>query len=42
MIKAVFFDFDGVLTLEGHGCDAICRTLAKNHTLSYENWSQLS
>ncbi|HUY85287.1 MAG TPA: HAD family hydrolase [Candidatus Dormibacteraeota bacterium] len=36
MIKAVFFDFDGVLTIEGHACDAICRTLSKKFDLPYD------
>src|SRR5665811_1752426 len=36
MIKAVFFDFDGVLALEPTGADAISRALAKQTGMTYE------
>lgn len=38
MIKAVFFDFDGVLTLEGNGADAISLALAQQTGIAYESF----
>lgn len=36
MIKFVFFDFDGVLTLQGHACNEICRYLEPVAKISAE------
>jgi putative hydrolase of the HAD superfamily len=36
MIKAAFFDFDGVLTLEGNGREAICSALSTKHNIPFE------
>lgn len=36
MIKAVFFDFDGVLALESTGADAISKALAKQTGIPYD------
>lgn len=36
MIKAIFFDFDGVLALESTGADAISQALAKQTGISYD------
>lgn len=36
MIKTVFFDLDGVLTLDGDACPAICKALSQQYELPYE------
>ena len=38
MIKAVFFDFDGVLTLEGNGADAVSKALAQQTGVPFDKF----
>lgn len=36
MIKAILFDFDGVLTIDKYGSDSILRYLSQNTAVSIE------